>query len=81
MTSILCVAREPAPFVNIVTGNNGAGKSSLLQAIILGKLSYEYWKIGTHPHPPGGGGISADVIWGNVREKERKGKKKEERGK
>jgi hypothetical protein len=33
-----------------------------------------------HPPPPGGG-ISADVIWGNVREKERKGKKKEERGK
>ncbi len=42
--------------------------------------------------PPGGGEISADVIWGknmkrgrekevNVKEKERKGKKKEEGGK
>ena len=29
--------REPGPYINIVTGNNGAGKSSLLQAITLGK--------------------------------------------
>jgi AAA15 family ATPase/GTPase len=70
--------------VNIVTGNNGAGKSSLLQAIILGKFSYKQgsvYCIGKYPPPAPAGGISADVIWGNVREKERKGKKKEERGK
>jgi hypothetical protein len=45
------------------------------------------------PPPPGGGKISADVIWGkkyekakskrgeNMKEKEERGKKKEERGK
>ena len=39
LTNFMCHASlvmEPGPAVNIITGRNGAGKSSILQALIIG---------------------------------------------
>ena len=43
LTNFMCHASlvmEPGPAVNVITGRNGAGKSSILQALVIGLGAY-----------------------------------------
>ena len=42
LTNFMChgsVVMETGPSVNMITGRNGAGKSSILQALVIGEMS------------------------------------------